>query len=229
MIRYLLMTVIIESSSIIATAVVIINLFQAMDLNLQQKRGDVAFMRRKDLDQSLIRKYLTEALLQLMEKKNYDEISVSEIAKRAGVHRATFYRHFSSREDILRCSLSDILKESEGDRNLLQKDFASFILPVFQTLYHKKEQILLLYRSGHAGLLMDVLKDYFNFDESMEADEQDRDGRLTDEADGLSVSRMTDKYRAAYRIGGIYSCLLLWFSHDMKETPEEMAQIAAAM
>lgn len=207
------MTVIIESSSIIATAVVIINLFQAMDLNLQQKRGDVAFMRRKDLDQSLIRKYLTEALLQLMEKKNYDEISVSEIAKRAGVHRATFYRHFSSREDILRCSLSDILKEAEGDRNLLQKDFASFILPVFQTLYHKKEQILLLYRSGHAGLLMDVLKDYFDFDET----------------DGLSVSRMTDKYRAAYRIGGIYSCLLLWFSHDMKETPEEMAQIAAAM
>lgn len=32
-------------------------------------------MRRKDLDQSLIREYLTEALLQLMEKKNYDDSS----------------------------------------------------------------------------------------------------------------------------------------------------------
>ena len=201
-------------------------------------------MRRKDLDQSLIRKYLTEALLQLMEKKNYDDISVGEIAERAGVHRATFYRHFSSKEDILRSCLSEILKEAEGDRNLMQQDFASFIRPVFQALYDKKEQILLLHRAGHAGLLMDVLKDYFEFDENFEADENDADEydtdeRNTDERDsddagtykdhGASVCRLTEKYRAAYRIGGIWSCLLFWFSHDMKETPEEMAQIAAAM
>ena len=53
-------------------------------------------MRRKDLDHSLIQSYLTEALLQLMQTKNYGDISIGEIAERAGVHRTTFYRHFHS-------------------------------------------------------------------------------------------------------------------------------------
>jgi AcrR family transcriptional regulator len=174
------------------------------------------FMRRKDLDNSLIREYVTEALLQLLEKKDYDEISVREIAERAGVHRATFYRHFSSKEDVLRSCFVEILKGAEGDRKLLHKDFAAFIRPVFQALYDRREEILLLNRAHLTGLLMDVLKDYFGF-EDVPAKDLD------------SVGQMIEQYRSAYRIGGIYSCLLFWFSHDMKETPEDMARIAAAM
>lgn len=174
-------------------------------------------MRRKNLDHSLIREYLTEALMQLMEKKDYGDISVGEIAERAGVHRATFYRHFSSKEDVLRCCLSEIIKDAEGDREILQQDFASFIKPVFQALYDKKKQILFMDSAGLSGLLMDVLRDYFDFDEEKELEDQG-----TNDA-------ARDQYRTAYRIGGIYSCLLLWFSHDMRETPEEMAQIASSM
>ncbi len=168
-------------------------------------------MRRKDLDQSLIREYIAEALMQLLEKKDYGDISVGEIAERAGVHRATFYRHFSSKEDLLRCCIFEMIRKAEGDRELLHEDFTSFIRPVFQALYDKREQMLSVHRSGLSGLLMDVLKDYFEFDEEYEAD------------DAL------EKYRTAYQIGGIYACLLLWFSHDMKETPEEMAKIAASI
>lgn len=164
-------------------------------------------MRRKDLDQSLIRQYITEALLQLMKTKDYKTISVGEIAERAGVHRATFYRHFSSKEDVLRACLAGIIQQSEGDRSLLRKDFVSFIQPVFQALYDKKEEILLLNRADLGSILLDVLKDYFGFD----------DGGVK------------NQYHNAYRIGGIYACLLLWLSHAMKETPQQMAEIAASM
>lgn len=51
-------------------------------------------MRRKNLDHNLIQGYLQEALLKLMKTQDYDKISIGEIAKTAGVHRATFYRHF---------------------------------------------------------------------------------------------------------------------------------------
>lgn len=181
-------------------------------------------MRRKDLDKSLIREYVTEALLQLLKKKDYDEISVREIAERAGVHRATFYRHFSSKEDVLRSCFVEILKGAEGDRKLLHQDFSAFIRPVFQALYDRREEILLLNRAHLTGLLMDVLKDYFGFEDAPEYD-ADQDENM----DRSSVSMLIEKYRSAYRIGGIYSCLLFWFSHDMKETPEEMARIAASM
>ena len=40
-----------------------------------------------------------------MKTKNYNDIAVGEIARQAGIHRATFYRHFTSKEEVLRCCL----------------------------------------------------------------------------------------------------------------------------
>ena len=50
----------------------------------------------------LTKSYITEALFALMDKMPYDEISVSDIAKKAGVGRATFYRHYKTKEDVIR-------------------------------------------------------------------------------------------------------------------------------
>jgi AcrR family transcriptional regulator len=44
---------------------------------------------------------LKEALLQLMGRRNYDEITVDEIVDLAEIGRSTFYSHFSSKEDLL--------------------------------------------------------------------------------------------------------------------------------
>lgn len=183
-------------------------------------------MRRKDLDHSLIQSYLTEALLQLMGTKNFSDISVGEIAERAGVHRATFYRHFSSKDEVLRCALARMLRETEGDRELLQTDFASFIRPVFQAFFDNKNQMLRLYKAGLSGQILDVLKEYFHFDEIPDMAVNGGDG---DGASGTGAAINMEKYRMAYRTGGIYSCLLLWFSHDMRETPEEMTEIAVSL
>lgn len=188
-------------------------------------------MRRKDLDHSLIQNCVMEALLQLMKKKNYTEISVGEIAARAGVHRATFYRHFTSKDDVLRCCLSRMLKEAEGNRELLRTDFTAFIRPVFQSFYENRTQMLLLNQAGLSEQLLDVLKDYFQFDtipDTVTSDTEEEAGTERD-AGEIRVSTNIEKYRMAYRIGGIYSCLLLWFSHDMRETPEEMTRIAVSV
>ena len=44
---------------------------------------------------------MDEALLLLLEKKDYDFITVTEICKKAGVNRTTFYLHYDSIEDLL--------------------------------------------------------------------------------------------------------------------------------
>lgn len=46
--------------------------------------------------------YITDALFYLMEETSYEKISISDIAKKAGVGRATFYRHFKTKDDIVR-------------------------------------------------------------------------------------------------------------------------------
>lgn len=44
---------------------------------------------------------MDEALLRLLEKKNYEFITVKEICEKAGVNRSTFYLHYETMEDLL--------------------------------------------------------------------------------------------------------------------------------
>ncbi len=47
------------------------------------------------------RECLLNALLALMEKQEFNKITITELCKKAGVTRLTFYRHFESKEDVL--------------------------------------------------------------------------------------------------------------------------------
>ena len=69
-------------------------------------------------DSSLVKDCIFTALMLLMEQKDFDDITITEIAKKAGVSRMTYYRTYSSKEDILiqyfnqmAEKLSDTIKE----------------------------------------------------------------------------------------------------------------------
>ena len=46
--------------------------------------------------------YIITALLQLMQKKAFDRISITELCRKAGVSRMSFYRNFESKEAVLK-------------------------------------------------------------------------------------------------------------------------------
>ena len=46
-------------------------------------------------------KLMDEALIRLLEKKNYEFITVKEICTKAGVNRSTFYLHYETMDDLL--------------------------------------------------------------------------------------------------------------------------------
>lgn len=48
------------------------------------------------------KEWLVKALQILMKTKNYSDITIKELAQKAGVDRKTFYRDFKSKEDVLR-------------------------------------------------------------------------------------------------------------------------------
>ena len=57
--------------------------------------------RRPDRRVQRTRQRLKEALLELIQKEEYDAITIQGIARLAGVGRSTFYSHFTSKEDLL--------------------------------------------------------------------------------------------------------------------------------
>jgi AcrR family transcriptional regulator len=73
----------------------------------------------RDLRVRRTRRVLTDAFLELIVERPYDEIAVGDIIERAGVGRSTFYLHHGNKHDILRQSLApafETLAETLSDR-----------------------------------------------------------------------------------------------------------------
>lgn len=75
--------------------------------------------KKEDLRIRRTKRGIKDAFLELLEKKPIDDITISEIAKVAGVNRKTFYRHYPTKyqimEDIIDDSLNDLIFELENE------------------------------------------------------------------------------------------------------------------
>lgn len=71
------------------------------DLLHKSRHGMEAKMSRKNKSAEFINDCIADALLQLMEEKPIEKITAQEITDLAGVGRATFFRHFRSKDEIL--------------------------------------------------------------------------------------------------------------------------------
>ncbi len=68
---------------------------------------------------------MDEALLLLLEKKDYDRITVKEICEKAGVNRTTFYLHYDSINDLLQETISMINMRFTDSLSSVEQDSLS--------------------------------------------------------------------------------------------------------
>lgn len=70
-------------------------------------------MKKKEITYNdTVKEAITLALLQLNKKKDFHQISISEIVKLAGVSRSSFYRNFETKEQVLVLYIQEKYKES---------------------------------------------------------------------------------------------------------------------
>ena len=55
-----------------------------------------------------------EALIQLMEKKDYKDITITDITRKAGVSRMAYYRNYADKDEILLRHLKMYLDRAEA-------------------------------------------------------------------------------------------------------------------
>ncbi|MBQ6449118.1 TetR/AcrR family transcriptional regulator [Cytobacillus oceanisediminis] len=57
------------------------------------------------------KKALKNALITLMDQKDFKDITITNIVEHADVNRGTFYRHYQYKEDLLEDLTNDVLSD----------------------------------------------------------------------------------------------------------------------
>ncbi|OJX65754.1 MAG: hypothetical protein BGO95_04770 [Micrococcales bacterium 73-13] len=77
------------------------------------------------------RRSLRQAALELATERALDEITVGDIAERAGVNRSSFYQHYSDKETLLADALDAVVEETgaslEGPLDRIDEPPAAFL------------------------------------------------------------------------------------------------------
>ena len=163
-------------------------------------------------DQS--KRWMENALLKLMQTDNYHEITIQEIAYQAGLSRRTFYRNYTSKDEILEGYFYRIWEEYRA-LIIQETDFSlANIARVFFTKMQEYKDFLTL--ANRQQLLPFFLT---RVDELLPIAFYEARG------DTLPFSRETIQYILAFSAGGFMRILILWLKDGAKKSPEEMAAI----
>lgn len=147
--------------------------------------------------------YIITALLQLMQKKAFDRISITELCRKAGVSRMSFYRNFESKEDVLKKWCAGITDRfvAESGINYRNDSMEQFFNTLFSQVLKYREMSFILQKNGLLWIVKDDIDRVFF--------ETYRD--------------VYDEYKMHFITGGIFNAYTLWIENGLRETPEELA------
>ena len=159
--------------------------------------------------------WLTRALISLLESKEYNNVTITEIAAKADLSRRTFYRAFDSKEDILVYYCNKLFKEFLG---LLQQEtehsYTSVIYLYFQFWHNHKHFLQILQKNNLLTFLIAQYSVLFP-----------KVFQLIKGNHSLSGNAEAFSYAMAYSAGGLLHMLLKWAEDGMVKTPAEIMGI----
>ena len=149
--------------------------------------------------------HITKSLLELLRDKPIDDISISELCDNAGVGRASFYRNFNSREDILKVYINKLFNEWKKDcEKSPNPPLSTVIGSIFGHFEQHRNFYDLLSQRGLIYLLKDAVIDIFELRPELSK---------------------TEAYSKAFVAYSLYGWIEVWFQRGMKESAEEMRQL----
>ncbi|WP_211749265.1 TetR/AcrR family transcriptional regulator [Paenibacillus sp. Marseille-Q4541] len=168
---------------------------------------------------------LHDALLHLMQQKEFKEISITDIVKQANLNRGTFYKHYQYKEDLLEEIIDDVISDlifsyREPYQNMEHfsiSNLTSAAIKVFDHVYNHSNFYELIVKnnkfSGGQTKICTALKNLVleNSEEHQPNTEINRD------------------LQASYVAYAIFGMIVEWINHDFTYSPSYMAEQLLAM
>ncbi|MFT8349144.1 TetR/AcrR family transcriptional regulator [Clostridium saccharoperbutylacetonicum] len=166
-----------------------------------------------DTQNKITKESIFTALMILMEKKNFKNISITEVTQKAGVSRMAFYRNYDILEDIISVYLDEIFEEySNHISNYTEADNYEFTYSFFSHFRKHQKLITNLINSDLNTLILEKSVKFLH-------------SLCSSIACKNHCSIESQKYNNAFIAGGFYNVLMEWSKSGMKESDEAMAKM----
>jgi AcrR family transcriptional regulator len=126
--------------------------------------------QRTDLRVIKTYKALTDAFLQMLSEKKFENITVNELCNRAMVRRATFYKHFADKVDffvfVIRAKQAefDAQIRQQTDQTRTQSFYLGIIQQALDFLYSNEKLVQTVLESEMLSTVMDILSRQITLD-----------------------------------------------------------------
>ncbi len=173
---------------------------------------------------------MNEALISLLDKKDFKYITIKDICLKAGVNRSTFYLHYETIDDLLNeCStyitnkFYNYLNTYISDKNITSKiDFASI-----ENLYFMTPEYLVPYLT----FIKENKKLYstmMNYSTTLKLDKSYN--KMFKEIfnpilERFNVDEYKREYILSFFLSGINSIVRIWLNNDCKEDINKIIEI----
>lgn len=163
------------------------------------------------------KKLITDAFLNLLMEKKYNDITIQEITDTANVGRATFYLHYGSKEECLMQMLTlgfdSLVNEIEGTLNDADRDFISIVEQIFiHNANHRKLYLALWSDAQSVNILTDV-QNYI------------RTKMLLNVPAPEGFNPVIHQAIATYLTGALLTMLMWWLQEEQSLPPREAAAL----
>ena len=168
--------------------------------------------KKTDAQVRRTRQWLLDSLTELMREKDFEQITISELAERSGLDRRTFYRHYSAKEEVITEHIRELAKGYETSlRRSPAMNTHAIALAYFHVCQENGELLKLLHRHKLLPLLLDEFNRLFPLIHTKYHTGED------------FYAPFDTGYALSYHVGGFWNVLARWLSDGMKQTPEELA------
>lgn len=149
---------------------------------------------------------ITDAMFELLKTKELSQITVTELIRKAGVCRASFYRNFYLTEDVIRQYGTAMYEEINRKIPLDRTGIYEHIRAVNTYLFAERERLVLIERRRLYHLLEESVVRQCVF-----------------QLQRLNV--WESRYQVAFYAGAVTQLLRAWIRNNFEESPEEISRI----
>ncbi len=168
------------------------------------------------------KKLISDALLQLLEAKSIEKITITELCETAHVNRSTFYHHYNSQYEVLTEIEDEKVEDIKAMLDKMDKKRSFTIREQVEAIcvYLKENKSAFLLFMNSKYILKDFSEKLFNITMDKSFAEEHAPKELSDEQKKL--------WENFYQ-GGLYYLTYSWLSGNLSATPSEVADLICSL